>query len=78
MGKARGIYSALSVEDIGQYEVVKINILNWFQKRTGKNFGTQRKEISKPTWNLEEKKRCCLIAGVYPKKLIRTTCDYAN
>ena len=31
MGKARAVYSALSVEDSGQYEVVKMNILKVYE-----------------------------------------------
>ena len=31
VGKARAVYSALSVEDSGQYEVVKMNILKTYE-----------------------------------------------
>ena len=73
VGKAREAYSALSIEESFQYEVVKAAVLKAYElvpEAYKQNFVVPQNERIRPTLNLPERKRLYLTDGVHPKKLI--------
>jgi len=57
VGKAREVYSALSVEESSQYSLVQSRHTSWYQRPTGRNFEMQRKTLIKHMQNFPGRKK---------------------
>ena len=71
VGKAREVYSGMSIEQSTQYNHVKLLFLkltNWCLKSTDKTSGTIRKERNKHILNLPERRRHCSTGGALLEK----------
>lgn len=69
-GKAQEVFTALSLEQANQYDVVKTticNLMNLSQRGTANVLGIIESQASRPIFNLLERRRACLIGGVLPK-----------
>ena len=71
IGKAREIYTQLSLEQSSDYDKVKELILkayNWSLKLTGRNLEIVEKNLTRLMWNLLEQKNNYLIGGALQRK----------
>ena len=74
IGKAREIYTQLSVVQSSDYDAVKQLILKGYElvpEASVKNSVTVRKRVIRPMLNLLEKRNNCLIVGVFLRALTR-------
>ena len=72
IGKAREIYTQLTVEKSSSYDTVKELILKAYEfvpELKGKHLGTVRKKMSRPMWTLLELKNSYLTGGALRRKL---------
>jgi len=71
-GKAREVYSALSVEQSSHYDAVKSAILKAYElvpEAIGSTSGIVRRKRSKLLQSLLGRRRFSLIVGVHPRRL---------
>ena len=79
LGKAREVYSAQSVIQSLDYDVVKTAILKaWYQKRIDNSFVVVEKRNLRPMLNLHEQRKICSIIGVLPQRLIQSLISCIN
>ena len=75
IGKAREVYSALSVEESTDYDLVKVKScehMSLFQKLIGRSFVIQNVRKERRIWSLHVKKKPCSIGGVLPNRWVTT------
>ena len=72
IGKAREIYTQLSLEQSSDYDKVKKNLflrlMSWSLRLTGRNSEIVEKNMTRLTWNLLEQKNSYLIGGALQRK----------
>ena len=67
VGKARAVYSALSVEESSQYDIVKLSILKAYElvpEAYRQRFRNTKKTEKQTYVEFGREKKCCLIVGV--------------
>ena len=71
IGKAREIYTQLSLEQSSDYDKVKeffLRLMSWSLKLTGRNLEIVGKNLTRLMWNLLEQKNNYLIGGALQRK----------
>ena len=70
IGKAREIYTQLSLEQISDYDKVKELILKAYERPIGRNLGTAEKKMSRRMLNLLEQTNNYLTGGPLQRKYV--------
>ena len=81
VGKARAVYSALSIEESSEYETVKTSILKAYElvpEAYRQRFRDSKKTDKQTYVEFGREKECCSTDGVYLRMLIRTMFSYAS
>ena len=71
IGKAREIYTQLSLEQSSDYDTVKnlfLRLMSWSLRLTGRNSEIVEKNMTRLTWNLLKQKNNYLIGGALQRK----------
>ena len=69
IGKAREIYTQLSLEQSSDYDkVLFLRLMSWSLKLTGRNLEIVGKNLTRLMWNLLEQKNNYLIGGALQRK----------
>ena len=71
IGKAREIYTQLSLEQSSDYDKVKeffLRLMSWSLKLTGRYLEIVGKNLTRLMWNLLEQKNNYLIGGALQRK----------